>query len=173
MKGLIYGAKKGICLALLVTFLILSSATGMKIVPDKQLISPGNDYVFTIEGADGEIEGSIINNATKATMNWDITVKGDTITVQVPENADFSEYILRVKASGEEGVAQMVIKPQTGIILTVFAVPLFISACMLAGGAYVIIKKRGVLRYVGVGVALLGALILFGIVMTVVVFKMV
>jgi hypothetical protein len=157
---------------LLLTALTLAPAAGLSIAPDKQIIVPGKSYSFTVDS--GKIvKAVIVNNITKATVNWGVEIEGGTVAITVPENAEFAEYILKVEAYGGNAEAQLVIKPPLDIMLATFALPIFLSVGMLGGGMYVFFRKRGTLRFVGVGIAVFGALILFGVLMAVIAIQMV
>ncbi|AEA46288.1 hypothetical protein [Archaeoglobus veneficus] len=162
-----------VLVCLLLAVLALTPAAGLSIVPDKQIVTPGEKYSFTVEGAEGAIKAIIVNNVTKTKVDWEVNVEGSTVTVSVPEDAKFAEYILRVETSGKVAEAHIIIKPPVGIMLATFAVPIFLSIGMLGGGMYAFVKKRGIVRYVGVGVAVFGMLILFGVIMAIVAVQMV
>ncbi|WP_456368649.1 hypothetical protein [Geoglobus sp.] len=158
---------------MLLAFFVIMPAAGLSITPDKQLIKPGKNYSFVVEGADEITEVVVVNNVTKARVNWKVEVEGDTITINVPKDAEFAEYLLRVKTDGEAAEARMIIKPPLTVMLATFAVPIFLSVGMLGGGVYTFAKKKGILRYVGITVALIGAFILFGVTMAIVAMQMV
>ena len=156
-----------LCVMLLVA-LAAMPALGLTITPDRQLIKPGANYSFVLEGANNINEVSIVNNFTKAVVNWEKEIRGNTVIIKVPENVDFAEYILRANVDGKTAEARMVVKPPLTIMLATFSAPIFLGVGMVGGGVYSFARKGGILRYAGIAVAILGAFILFGVTVAIV-----
>ena len=150
-----------VALACLLLLAFLVPISGLEIIPDKQLVSPGKNYIFKVEGTEEKIDVILINNATRTKANWKVDVEGNTVIVTVPKDAKFAEYLLEVRAAERSAEAQILVKPPLTVMLAVFAVPVFLSIGMVGGGIYAFAKKKGVLRYFGAGLATFGSLILF------------
>lgn len=67
-------------LCLMILLLVVTPATAVNITPEKQLISPGKNYTFTVEGAE-LTNVKIIDNSSKAKVGWKTTVNENTVTV--------------------------------------------------------------------------------------------